>query len=110
MLARVIVTVAQDDDDAPRFDRLPLYELAAGTRQVDSVVQRRSAAGLECANLLDNRLRVVGGVDRDFGVLRVIDQITRILLIAGEQRLDQFGGGVLIILPMDSAGRAQIEK
>ena len=66
--------------------------------------------GFKRTNLVDDGLRVISSIHRYLRILRVINQIARILLVTGEQILHQLGSGVLVILPMDAARRTHIQK
>ena len=105
------MAVADDHQDAPRLDGLALNQLAAGASHVDGVVQRRSAAGLQLLELLHHRLGIGGGVHQQVRGVGIADQVAAELrIVARNQVLHQLDGRVLIVLPMQAAGVAQIDQ
>src|SRR5690349_2265495 len=110
MLAGIIVSVANDDDDASRLDRFALHQLTVRARHVDCVVERRPAARLCFPQFLDDWLRFARCIDLKLSVLAVSNQITGKFLIVSQQGLDQLDCGFLIILPMNAAGTAEVDE
>src|SRR5438270_141992 len=110
MLTRVVVAIADDDDDAPGLNRLAVNRFAAGAGEIDRIEQSGAATRLQLVNLVDQRRRILCGVYRYLSVLRVGYEIAGILRISGEEILNQLLGCILEVFPMDAALRAHIEQ
>ena len=79
--------------------------------QINGIEQRGPAAGLHLAQLIDEHFRIVSGVDRNFGVVAVGDQVAAVFrIIPGQKIQHQLCCRVLIILPMQPGRIAQIDE
>ena len=110
LLARRVVAVADDHDDAPRLDRLTFHQLAARTRHVDRVVQRRTAARLELSHFVEQLFRIMRGVDRHLGIRAVRDEVAAVAGIVRQQSEHQLLGGLRVGLPVDLARIAHVHQ
>jgi hypothetical protein len=59
---------------------------------------------------LHDRLRVAGGVDGELRVVAVGNEVAAVLLVAGKQIQNQLGGRILVVLPVNAAGIAEVQQ
>ncbi|MGC4049881.1 MAG: hypothetical protein QM757_10255 [Paludibaculum sp.] len=114
LLAVVVVAVADNDDHAARLDGLALNQGTAGAGLVDGIEQGGAAAGFSFAEPLENLLRIVRGVLKQFGFRRIPDQIAREAGIRLAVRLhrgqDEVLDGLLELVPVQPVGVREVDQ